>query len=38
VSERVANAVGEALAVEPVGDYEVKGRSEPVKAFRLLAD
>jgi len=38
VSERVASAVGEALAVEPVGDYEVKGRSEPVEAFRLQAD
>ena len=38
VSERVASAVGEDLAVAPVGDYEVKGRSEPVKAFRLLSD
>jgi class 3 adenylate cyclase len=37
VSEAVAAAVGGTLAVEPVGSYEVKGRSERVQAFRLTA-
>jgi class 3 adenylate cyclase len=37
VSEAVATVVGGTLAVEPVGSYEVKGRSERVQAFRLTA-
>lgn len=37
VSERVAASVGEVLAVEAVGSCDVKGRSEPVLAFRLVA-
>ncbi|MDX1574935.1 MAG: adenylate/guanylate cyclase domain-containing protein [Kiloniellales bacterium] len=36
VSEAVAEAVGGVLAVEPVGSYSVKGRSEEVQAFRLI--
>jgi class 3 adenylate cyclase len=36
VSETVADAVGGVLAVEPVGSYSVKGRSEEVQAFRLI--
>ncbi len=35
VSETVADAVRGVLAVEPVGSYGVKGRSEEVQAFRL---
>jgi len=38
VSETVAAAVKGRLAVEPVGSYDVKGRREPVRAFRLVAD
>jgi class 3 adenylate cyclase len=37
VSGAVAAVVGGTLAVEPVGSYEVKGRSERVQAFRLTA-
>jgi adenylate cyclase len=36
VSETVAAAVEGHLAVEPVGRYDVKGREEPVRVFRLL--
>ena len=38
VSEAVATVVGGTLAVEPVGSYEVKGRSEKVQAFRLTPE
>jgi class 3 adenylate cyclase len=37
VSETVAEAVGGVLAVEPVGSYSVKGRTEEVQAFRLIS-
>lgn len=37
VSEATARAVGDAFTLEPVGSYEVKGRREQVRAFRLLA-
>jgi adenylate cyclase len=37
VSEKVASAVRDSLTVEPVGSYVVKGRSEQVEAFRLVA-
>jgi len=38
VSETVAAAVEGILTVEPVGSYDVKGREEPVRAFRLVAE
>ncbi len=37
VSEAVAAAAGKVFAVVPVGSCDVKGRSEPVLAFRLVA-
>ena len=37
VSEAVARAVDGAFSLEPVGSYEVKGRREQVRAYRLLA-
>lgn len=37
VAKAVAKAVGGQLAVEPVGSYGVKGRSEQVQAYRLTA-
>ncbi len=36
VSEATANAVEGDFALEPAGRYEVKGRTEQVRAFRLM--
>ncbi len=36
VSETVAAAIRGTFAVEPVGSYGVKGRSEEIQAFRLI--
>ncbi|MEM9106057.1 MAG: adenylate/guanylate cyclase domain-containing protein, partial [Pseudomonadota bacterium] len=38
VSDQIVAEVGDAFEFEPVGSFKVKGKTEPVKVFRLLGE
>ena len=38
VSEETAKAAGTTFRFEPIGEVMVKGREQPIRAFKVLAD